>query len=98
LWLVGAGETAHKLALPVADLEGHGVCRGGQIVVDDRTVGRVGRRWLIGRERRVSVGVALNAIRRRTCEQVREVGASVLSLAQWRNIVENPKRPPVRGH
>ena len=80
------------------NLERHGSLRGrAQQVADDDAVGRIRRRRLVGRQRRVGVLVPAEAPRRRRPEQkgrARDVGRD---LPQRRDVVENPEAAAVRA-
>ena len=60
-------------------------------VIEDGPVGRVGGEGLVGRKRRIGVGVALDADSRSRREKMRFAGGQIFNFAQCGDVVENPE-------
>src|SRR5271163_34474 len=96
---VGAGILANQLAACVENFESYG-SRGGarQVIVDDCAIGRIGGSGLVGRKRRIGVGVALNAIGECWSEKVGVRGGERCGgFAERSDVIENPEGAAVRG-
>ena len=88
---VGAGEAAHQLVLRIENLQGDFRLRVEE-VIDDGAVGRVCAHRLVGRERRIGIGIPAHPQCKLRLEEVTLCGRR---LAQRLNVVEDPEPAPV---
>ena len=88
-----------EILLPIENFQLHAPGCRWQEIVDHRAIRRILRRGLLGRKRRARKRIAIHANRRRRAIKIKTSAAIAVRfqrLTQRRDVIQNPKRTPVR--
>src|SRR5581483_1568736 len=93
---VVAAELANQLTLSVENLQRDDPLRlSWEEVIDNGTGGWVGTERLVRRNRSIGPGASRDPIRRGRMQQRHLFQVYRVDLTQWRDVIQNPDRPPV---